>query len=154
MIELYSVLLTSSLVVMVCVMLWIAAQMQHRITRFIIVATILFACVFGVTKGMDYFKGWATEQDIEGQNVLLGYHTDEERFIWIWLADATGVPRAYQIPYTREKHEALEQSMKAKQRGLQPMVGERGQPRRGLTIGEQDDLAFYLYDVGRANPKD
>lgn len=154
MIELYSILLTGSLVVMVCVMLWLAAQMKQHVTKFVILAAVLFACVLGIAKGIDYFKGWATEQAIEGQNMLLGYHTDEERFIWIWLADATGIPRAYQIPYTREKHQALEESMKAKQRGLQPMVGERGQARKGFTIGEQDELAFYLYDVSRANPKD
>lgn len=153
MIELYSVILPTSLVIMVCTILWIAAQMHHNLPKFVLLIAIMFACIFGITKGIEYFKGWATEQEIQGQNALLSYHTDEERFIWIWLADATGVPRAYQIPYSREKHQALEDSMKAKDKGLRPMVGQRGQSHQGYMLSEQDDLAFYIYDVERSAPK-
>ena len=90
---------------------------------------------------------------IPKKGMYLKHHIAEPYWIYLWVLGRDNVPRAYQIVYSKEKHNALE-GVKAKSDEV--VAGEEGEvenARRGFTIG--GDIGFYEWDYETSlEPKD
>ena len=102
---------------------------------------------------------------IPKRGMYLKHHIAEPNWIYLWVLEKNNVPIAYQIPYSKEKHNALEGVQKRAEEGAFMVIeeseglqgeGDEGKAeneRRGFSIG--GDLGFYEWDYEASlTPKD
>jgi hypothetical protein len=99
-----------------------------------IVGTCAFT--FAVWHALDSFSGWSTDERPPAHAVYLGGSVDEPHAIYLWLIPspsggllrykpASGEPRAYRLPYSRELHAQVDRGNQLAKRG-QPLQFELG----------------------------
>ena len=99
------------------------------------------------------------------RGLYLKHHIAEPNWIYLWVLEKNNVPIAYQIPYSKEKHNALEGVKKKAEEGAFMVIesddgmdleGDKGKAenaRRGFSIG--GDIGFYEWDFETSlTPKD
>ncbi len=98
------------------------------------------------------------------EGMYLQHHVAEPNWIYLWVLEKRNTPRAYKIPYSKEKHNALEGVKKKSEEGSfmvlgdndDMLTGDEGEienSRRGFTLG--GDIGFYEWDFETSlTPKD
>ena len=99
--------------------------------------------------------------------MYLQHHVAEPNWIYLWVLEKRNTPRAYKIPYSKEKHNALEGVKKKSEEGSFMVLGEldeemgfegedgknRKNAEGGFTIG--GDMGFYEWNFEvNSIPKD
>ena len=98
------------------------------------------------------------------EGMYLQHHVAEPNWIYLWVLEKRNTPRAYKIPYSKEKHNALEGVKKKSEEGSFMVLGDNDDmatgaegeienSRRGFTLG--GDIGFYEWDYETSlTPKD
>jgi len=156
-------ILVFGLVTLSTVCLWLLIE-QRKSWRFLVwfipVLLILSASTYYTyTSILGYPK-----VAIPKKGMYLKHHIAEPYWIYLWVLGKDNVPRAYQIVYSKEKHNSLEGVKKKAEEGSFMVLGEeeadiQGEEskveneRRGFSIG--GDIGFYEWDYETSlEPKD
>ena len=156
-------ILVFGLVALSAVCLWLLIE-QRKSWKFLIwfipVLLILSASTYYTyTSILGYAKISMPEE-----GMYLKHHIDEPNWIYLWVLEKRNTPRAYKIPYSKEKHNALEGVKKKSEEGSfmvlgdndDMLTGDEGEienSRRGFTLG--GDIGFYEWDFETSlTPKD
>ena len=158
------VILVFGLVALSAVCLWLLIE-QRKSWRFL----VWFIPVLLILSSSTYYTytsilGYA-KVAIPKRGMYLKHHIAEPYWIYLWVLGRDNVPRAYQIVYSKDKHNALEGVKKKAEEGSFMVLGEddnmnipgeEGEvenARRGFTIG--GDIGFYEWDYETSlEPKD
>jgi len=157
-------ILVFGLVVLSVVCLWILIE-QRKSWKFL----IWFIPVLLILSTSTYYTyssilGYA-KVAVPKKGMYLKHHIAEPNWIYLWVLEKNNVPRAFVIPYSKEKHNALEGVKKRAEEGsfmvieesegleLEGDEGKAENARRGYTIG--GDIGFYEWDFEASlTPKD
>ena len=157
-------ILVFGLVALSAVCLWLLIE-QRKSWRFL----VWFIPVLLILSSSTYYTytsilGYA-KVAVPTRGMYLKHHIAEPNWIYLWVLEKNNVPIAYQIPYSKEKHNALEGVQKRAEEGAFMVIeeseglqgeGDEGKAeneRRGFSIG--GDLGFYEWDYEASlTPKD
>ena len=157
-------ILVFGLVALSAVCLWLLIE-QRKSWRFL----VWFIPVLLILSTSTYYTytsilGYA-KVAIPKRGMYLKHHIAEPNWIYLWVLERNNVPRAFQIPYSKEKHNALEGVKKKADAGsfmvieesdsmdLESEEGKTENARRGFTLG--GDIGFYEWDFEASlTPKD
>ena len=81
------------------------------------------------------------------KGLYLRHYIDEPNWIYLWVVHKDRIPRSFQIPYSRETHEALE-GVKGEAEGGKYMVIGKNKSSEGDTGGEEGESSAGGYTIG------
>ena len=116
-------ILVFGLVALSAVCLWLLIE-QRKSWRFL----VWFIPVLLILSSSTYYTytsilGYA-KVAIPKRGMYLKHHIAEPNWIYLWVLEKNNVPIAYQIPYSKEKHNALEGVQKRAEEGAFMVIEE------------------------------
>ena len=151
------------LVILTITSLWVLIE-QRKNPKFLIwFIPLLLVLVSSTYVTYTSILGYA-KISMPKEGMYLQHHVAEPNWIYLWVLEKRNTPRAYKIPYSKEKHNALEGVKKKSEEGSfmvlgdndDMLTGDEGEienSRRGFTLG--GDIGFYEWDYETSlTPKD
>ena len=151
------------LVILSITSLWVLIE-QRKSPKFLIwFIPLLLVLVSSTYVTYTSILGYA-KISMPKEGMYLQHHVAEPNWIYLWVLEKRNTPRAYKIPYSKEKHNALEGVKKKSEEGSFMVLGDNDDmatgaegeienSRRGFTLG--GDIGFYEWDYETSlTPKD
>ena len=154
-------ILTLALAYVFLLALLLLALLRSELAVSLKIALVVFCALFYIWhyNGLQAFRGWPAEQRLPPRFELVARvvvepsrKQDEAGGIYLWLRDLdrTGlVPRSYRLPYSRETHRAVDDTIRRQQQG-QRFVGR---PAAQSGAGARSAVAFEAVQRERDNRK-